>query len=120
MGRQGSGALALGNFTTSGRIFDETAFRTPGLLGFAAQVAAVQVAACGAKCRRLGAFRDVAAAGRFLNKSAHDALFLVGFAAQFVALDLAALGAELDAALGLGLLAAVAAQQYTGKNHEDQ
>jgi len=72
--------------------------------------------------RRLGAFRDVAAAGRFLNKSAHDALFLVRLAAQFAALDLAALCAEFNATLGLGLLATITAQQYHDKNrgHEDQ
>jgi len=81
------------------------------LLWFAAEIAAVHLAACGTKCRRLGAFRDVAAAGRFLNKSAHDALFLIGFAARFATLDLAALGAEFDATLGLSLLATVTTQQ---------
>ncbi len=110
-------ALALGNLAAAGRVFDETAFRTPGLTGFAAQVAAVHLAACGAKRRRLRPFRDVAAAGRSFHKTAHDALVGVRLAAQFATLDLTTLGAEFDATLGLGLLAAIAAQQHAGKDH---
>ena len=49
-------------------------------------------------------------------KTANDALFVARFAAQFAALDLAALSAKLNATLGLGLLAAVAAQQRHAKN----
>jgi hypothetical protein len=87
------------------------------LIGLAAHVAAVHLPACGAKRRRLGPFRDVAATGRFFHKTAHDARFGVRLAAQFAGFDLAAFGAKLDAAFSLGLFAAVTAQQHTAKNH---
>jgi hypothetical protein len=87
------------------------------VIGLAAQIASVHLAACGAECRCLGPLGDIAAARRTFHKTTYHARVLVRLAAQFAALDLAALGAKFDTALGLGLLATITTQQHTAKNH---
>jgi len=122
MCRPGPRVLALGYLAAAGRAFDETAFRTPGLIGFAAQIALSYVTARRAQCRCLRTFGDIAATRRTFHKAAHDTFVLIRFAARFAALDLPALRTEFYGAFGLGLLAAVTAQQCPDKNrgHQDQ
>jgi hypothetical protein len=94
----------LGNLAAAGRVLDETAFQTPGLIRFAAQVAASYLAACGTDRGRRRSFGDVAAAGRSFHKTAYDTPFLIGLAAQFTTFEVAALCTKLDGTLGFGLI----------------